>query len=271
MKELQDTIGPKVKKHNEKIVSFTIAVTIFILLSVIGFFYLFFKEILNSLQNFQNGLLNFFRYLSGQESEFKPIKVDTYDEIGQMSKIINRSISITKEIFDEKKRLYDLTIEQSLKDSLTNVENRKSYGIKIEEHINEFYRYKIPFCLVFTDIDDFKKINDNYGHQIGDEVLIEFTSLIKKELRANDFIFRMGGEEFLILLSNTNLENAKIVVNKLLNTIRSKLKVKDKEKVTASFGLTAFNDGDNENSVYKRCDSLMYKSKNSGKDMVTIG
>ncbi|QKF80848.1 GGDEF domain-containing protein [Halarcobacter ebronensis] len=160
--------------------------------------------------------------------------------------------------------------EESITDSLTEVKNRKAYNEKIKELLNTKKRHSTPFCLVSIDIDDFKKINDEFGHDIGDEVLIKFCRLVEMHLRANDTIFRVGGEEFMILLPNTDIENGHKVCKKLLLCTQESLLVEEKKNVTVSVGLVEVKEDDTEESIYKRVDILLYKSKRNGKNQISF-
>jgi diguanylate cyclase (GGDEF)-like protein/PAS domain S-box-containing protein len=160
--------------------------------------------------------------------------------------------------------------EQALKDSLTKAYNRNAYNEKINELLNEYSRYNIFFSIIYVDLDDFKKINDTFGHHKGDEVLINFCEIVKEHIRVNDELYRMGGEEFAILLPNTKLETAKIVSNKLLELLRENLKIDDKTPITVSGGLVQVLKNDTAETIYKRVDELLYKSKKRGKNRITF-
>ncbi len=159
--------------------------------------------------------------------------------------------------------------EQALRDSLTKAYNRTAYNEKIDELLNEYTRYNIYFSIIYVDLDDFKRINDTFGHHKGDEVLINFCEIVKEHIRVNDELYRMGGEEFAILLPNTELETAKIVSNKILQLLRKNLKVDDKTPITISGGLVQVLKNDSAETIYKRVDKLLYKSKKTGKDKIT--
>lgn len=156
----------------------------------------------------------------------------------------------------------------SYMDELTQTYNRKSYNKRITENISLYNRYKTPFTILMYDIDNFKKINDTYGHNMGDRVLIEMSKFVKTLIRENDYLFRVGGEEFVIILSETNLEHSKSVSEKICKEV-SKLLFIEGETITISMGLTEVKDGDTEDSIYKRVDSLLYYSKLNGKNRVS--
>lgn len=133
-----------------------------------------------------------------------------------------------------------------------------------------FNRYESVFCIALLDIDDFKYINDNFGHDIGDTVLVKLSTLILDNIRETDLFFRFGGEEFIIIYPKTHLDEATISVEKIRNIIKTSNIVNNKQ-LTISIGLTQIKKGDTEKSIFKRIDELMYFSKKNGKDRSTIG
>ena len=170
---------------------------------------------------------------------------------------------ITKRKLNEEKLL-----SLSLIDELTNIDNRKSYNNRIKELLALYKRYKTPFTILMYDIDDFKYINDTYGHSVGDKVLMDMSKKVKKSIRKNDYLFRVGGEEFVILLSDNNLEKSKSVAEKIRQDVESLVTIKN-EVITISIGLTEVNKNDTEFSIYNRVDSLLYFSKKNGKNKVS--
>jgi diguanylate cyclase (GGDEF)-like protein len=154
-------------------------------------------------------------------------------------------------------------------DNLTGLQNHKGYTDNISKQLNIYRRYKTPFSIIMYDIDNFKEINDTYGHSVGDDVLIEMSKLIKSHIRESDYIFRTGGEEFVILLTETQLDKAQLVAEKIRGSVESDLKTIEDGKITISVGVTEVKQDDTESTIYKRVDELLYKSKNSGKNKVT--
>ena len=144
--------------------------------------------------------------------------------------------------------------------------------MKFEEFFDlEFQKAKIQrnqLSIILLDIDNFKLINDSFGHDIGDDVLRVMTKLISQNIRSTDTLSRWGGEEFVILLPGTSLEQAKLVATNLKNII-SKYKFDTLNyEVTCSFGVAVCNDSDNKETLFKRVDTVLYKAKNSGKNIV---
>ena len=158
--------------------------------------------------------------------------------------------------------------EQSYIDDLTKVYNRKAYNKRIEEFIAQYNRYNTTFCVLMYDIDDFKLINDKFGHQTGDKVLVQMSRLVATVIRENDYLFRVGGEEFVILLTKTALDDAVLVAQKIrLAVIQDLHTIKDTQ-ISISIGVTEMQTGDTEDKLYKRADNLLYKAKNEGKNRV---
>lgn len=161
------------------------------------------------------------------------------------------------------------TIHLSCTDNLTQTNNLKAYKEQIGELISLFERYETPFSIIIFDIDDFKVINDTYGHRVGDIVLTDLASLIQKNIRTNDTLYRIGGEEFVILLSNTTLDQATAVAEKILIVIKNDLRTIEEKCITISIGVTQVNKGDSEDSLFRRADACLYQSKQNGKNKVT--
>lgn len=161
-------------------------------------------------------------------------------------------------------------LEQTYIDHLTKLNNRKAYNEDIEKLISQYKRYKTPFSILMYDIDDFKKINDTYGHSVGDDVLVEMSKLIKSYIRENDYIFRIGGEEFVILLTETQIDKAKLVAEKIRYSVENDLKTIKNKKITISIGLTEVRENDTQDEIFIRVDELLYKSKDSGKNIISF-
>jgi len=152
-------------------------------------------------------------------------------------------------------------------DPLTGVCRKKYFDLKLDELL----KAKVNFTLVVVDIDDFKAINDTYGHTVGDVVLKEFSSLLKKSIRQNDLIARWGGEEFLLALKMDDLDKAMDRIEVLRKTIAEHV-FKTVGQVTASFGVAWRNqcECDDAGSLLQRADKALYKAKSAGKNKVVL-
>ena len=155
-------------------------------------------------------------------------------------------------------------------DPLTLVSNRRMFESKLKELFIEFDRTKSPFVLLMIDIDDFKKVNDLYGHQAGDEVLKNVAKTLQHELRGDDLVARYGGEEFAILLPHTSLREATPVAERLRKKVEEAcVHVENNPiKVTISLGLAQSRPSDSPDDLIKRADKALYLAKDSGKNCV---
>lgn len=162
---------------------------------------------------------------------------------------------------------------EASQDALTAVPNRKYLNALIESKLREYKVTGVPFGINFIDIDNFKNINDTYGHNIGDEILKLLVQTIKSNLRKNDVIGRLGGEEFVVIFSDVNNQGLEIASNKIRRLVEtSSLRLVDMElKITISVGATLVSENDTVKSILERSDLLMYQSKKSGKNKVTLG
>jgi len=156
----------------------------------------------------------------------------------------------------------------SVTDALTSIGNRRYFQQKIIEEISRTKRYEQDLSLIICDIDYFKEVNDKYGHNVGDEVLIEYTKLISLKLRESDVFCRIGGEEFIIILPHTKRPNAIKIAEKIRIDIESTKKV---VPITMSFGVVEYVQGEDNESIFKRADKALYKAKESGRNKVIAG
>lgn len=191
---------------------------------------------------------------------------ETEKSLAEMSR---KMIDIKNEAEAMRKRSQEAEIE-SLCDNLTGLYNRKSYEQKIEETLANLARYNIPSSLLVFDIDYFKKVNDNFGHHIGDLTLKKVAQILKKKMRKNDFIARYGGDEVVCILPHTMLEEARKVAEEIRSYIEiTNFTFKGKEvPVKISAGVSAFKKGDNALTVFERADVSLYMAKNSGRNLV---
>ena len=152
-------------------------------------------------------------------------------------------------------------------DALTKIYNRRRFLELLERGIKSSLQLKNELCLVFFDIDHFKQINDTYGHNIGDEVLKGLASLVSATIRHSDIFARWGGEEFLILLESTALENGARTAEKIRKVIMEH-EFPAVKQVACSFGVTSFCPGESGETFISRADSALYRAKESGRNRV---
>jgi diguanylate cyclase (GGDEF)-like protein len=157
-------------------------------------------------------------------------------------------------------------------DELTNIPNRRKFTENFENSLLLFKRDNIEESIIFFDIDDFKKLNDIYGHLVGDKVLKRIGLILNRDIRKTDYIARWGGEEFAILCNNIDLEQAQKVAEKLRLSIEKDSFISELigETVSASFGVTQFIENDDYDTIVTRVDEALYEAKRLGKNQVVL-
>ena len=163
--------------------------------------------------------------------------------------------------------------ENEMRDPLTSIANRRRFEICLAEEVERSRASKTALCLVYADLDYFKRVNDGFGHLIGDEVLKYFASLLTKNLRKGDLPARYGGEEFAIIMPETAIEDAVQVMERIRQKLQqTKLVVTENNQslgsITASFGIAAFSDSDDIAQLMKRADVNLYAAKNEGRNRI---
>lgn len=226
------------------------------------------KEISNASQNISESLI-------AQENLNLEDASNAYEEIEKLKKI-NLSLKMNLEkamrnIDLERESLEKIKVKV-YRDSLTGLYLREYLQVKLKENLYYMERYGRIFSLFMIDVDDFKDINDKFGHQIGDNVLWQIGNLIKKNIRSSDIPVRYGGDEFVVLMPETDINSAKKVAEKFTDKMSKVIfKKKDEEfKVTFSIGLTCVRKDDTLDSIMERVDAALYSSKRSGKNSITV-
>jgi len=154
-------------------------------------------------------------------------------------------------------------------DELTQINNRRRFNILFEKSLEKLKKDKKVFSIILMDIDHFKKINDSHGHLVGDSILKMFTTLIQNNIRNEDSFSRWGGEEFVLLLSSTSINDAKNISEKLRLLIET-YDFNLNQSVTCSFGVAQGHKTDTIQSLFKRIDNALYQAKNNGRNRVII-
>ncbi|MEZ5997767.1 MAG: GGDEF domain-containing protein [Hyphomonas sp.] len=162
---------------------------------------------------------------------------------------------------------------QSLRDPLTAVSNRRAFDKRLVEDVQNAFDNGEKLCLAIADLDYFKKVNDTYGHQTGDDVLQMFASIIMKNIKGADMVARIGGEEFAIILPQTDVFAAYNLMVKIKRAFRdAELTCARSGRVlrelTASFGISRYQPGMTPDQMMEEADSLLYMAKNEGRDRV---
>ncbi len=175
--------------------------------------------------------------------------------------------------------VYAEILKHATLDALTGFYNRRQLEERTKQEIASARRQKTSLCAIMTDIDFFKKVNDTYGHTVGDLVLKTVSKIMRSQLREYDIAGRYGGEEFVILLPFTKIEEAKMVAERLRKSIENKniditkINPDAQEKeihVTISSGIYQLKDNDKENDLIQNADKALYEAKNSGRNKVIV-
>lgn len=155
----------------------------------------------------------------------------------------------------------------STMDHLTGINNRGKFDNEINTWINFSNRYSNPLSLILFDIDNFKRINDCYGHLVGDNVIKTIVATIKGSIRITDSFARWGGDEFVILLPDTNIQQAEDMAERMITSIRNNSYGQAKD-ITCSFGVTTLGKDDTAQTLLRKADDLLLQAKACGKDRV---
>jgi len=179
----------------------------------------------------------------------------------------------SKKRLNEELKMVNIKLDKfSRTDHLTGLSNRRDMYEKLEYELNRVRRGKVPFSIVLCDIDGFKSFNDRYGHDCGDFILRKLAELMRLKLRKQDTISRWGGEEFLILVPETEIEGAKILSEKIRKSVESEIFIFNGKELslTLTLGVCMFESGMELSECLKRADEALYRGKKSGKNRVEI-
>ena len=168
--------------------------------------------------------------------------------------------------------MYHQAITSSIIDPLTGVKNRSTFSSSINREMSLAKRHDSPFALIILDIDKFKNINDRFGHLFGDCVLRDVAQTINQQVRDSDMVFRYGGEEFVILLSNTCEKGAQQLAERIRQAI-AKLECTyngNSSRITASQGIACLHESDQEADLFARADKALYTAKDNGRNCTVL-
>lgn len=191
-----------------------------------------------------------------------------HDATDTRNKMLSNKITLMEQETESLQQKLALNRKKLLYDTLTGVRSRLAYNEQVGQELSRWKRYGSPFSYVILDIDHFKKVNDSYGHSAGDKALRLIAQLMQKQIRKSDTLFRIGGEEFVLLLTNTSATQAEPLIIKLRNAVaESGFHFKQKQVVlTLSAGITESTAEDTIQSMYERADGALYRAKNAGRN-----
>jgi diguanylate cyclase (GGDEF)-like protein/PAS domain S-box-containing protein len=201
-----------------------------------------------------------------------PVRIRAQPLRNNGSVAVLETFTVSRHSEDLEERLAELE-RLARADALTGIANRRYLEESLDGRLDEARRYDWRFGVLYADLDDFKSINDQYGHEVGDRFLVTAARTLVANLRAFDVAARIGGEEFVAVIVNIDLQRLKLVADRFRTLLRSSwLEVNDKRvRVTASVGVTMARAEDTRQALLNRADRLMYRSKEAGKDRVTLG
>jgi diguanylate cyclase (GGDEF)-like protein len=157
------------------------------------------------------------------------------------------------------------------RDALTGIYNRRTMLDELERAHKSFAREQSPCGILLLDLDHFKRINDRYGHQAGDQVLLDLARLLERTVRISDRVFRFGGEEFLILIQKTNRKGMMSLAEKLRKAVETKIHDPDSNSITISIGGALLHPGESIDDWFGRADKYLYAAKEAGRNRVIFG
>lgn len=214
-----------------------------------------------------------FRIVANTENIFFYLKREAYSEV--LSLIINileiykltllLDNVISNIIVKKAENVISEKIKLSETDPLTNVMNRRKFEVLLDNLLLRAHRSSLPLTIVVLDIDNFKSVNDVHGHQTGDGVLVEVVELISSSIRHGDYLVRYGGEEFVIIGTDSSLDGMIHVAEKIRKEIETH-RFGDVGNITVSMGLAAIAEDDDSVSLFKRADEKLYEAKSEGKN-----
>lgn len=186
--------------------------------------------------------------------------------------LLAEALFIFRPIIQKVKYFALMLYELASHDFLTKFANRRLILEILEKHVRRDKLDKKPISIMMIDIDHFKKINDTYGHRVGDAVIVSISKTISNSVRPTDTCGRWGGEEFLVILPDSNFDDAHIVAQRILSSIENTIITVDslQIKATASIGLSLYNDLESISDFIERADMALYRAKENGRNRVEV-
>lgn len=162
--------------------------------------------------------------------------------------------------------------EKVHEDHLTGILNRRGLDSAFEREAARSLRHQVPLCYALLDIDNFKQLNDTHGHKVGDDALVYLVESVKDTTRPEDIVSRYGGEEFVILLPNTNLEEGVQILSRIRRNLTKKFFLHENKRllITFSAGVAQLRSGESQEAIFKRADEALYRAKKGGKNQILI-
>jgi diguanylate cyclase (GGDEF)-like protein len=238
----------------------------------------------SSPENFYSDLFHVLTNLELTEEEAKELWTEVCNHNKELNEKLNRKINLRVALLDyilERNRViknpkiielhfFDSVLKNSVVDELTNINNRRYFNLAFRRELKRGKRYSRKISLFVFDLDNFKKLNDTYGHATGDLVLQTVGQVLKDSFRIEDTLCRVGGEEFCVILPEIEAESALVPCKRFAEKLKEKSKEKIGIEVTISGGICEYpTNGDTLEELYAKADTALYKVKNSGKNNIS--
>jgi len=225
-------------------------------------------EIADNLEQLKSTVNQRLDFLNQHFESYRQADHDQFKQSQQQIQTLKQRIHLMEQESIELRQSAMRSRDQALKDPLTGIWNRQALNELLEKEYTRWQRYQKSLSIILWDIDFFKKINDQYGHAAGDKVLKTIAQIFTSQTREADFVSRYGGEEFMGIFPETELNNALGLANKIREKIANSKFHYEGEAVaiTASAGLACFNKDDTIETVFKRADQTLYKAKEQGRN-----
>ena len=213
---------------------------------------------------------------AGAPAAIQALLADLVAETGQVvarNRELEQSLASSSQEIDDLRRNLQEARQEAVTDALTGIANRKFFDSRLQAERERALKEQAPLCLLLLDIDHFKRFNDTFGHQIGDEVLKVVALTLKSCVKGRDLPARYGGEEFAVILPDTALEDALVVAEQIRRTLASK-RLQNKRSgrsygtITLSIGAAALRPGEAPGDLIRRADAALYQAKRAGRNRV---
>ncbi len=240
------------------------------------------EELTDTTDEYQNRLEQYSERISNTDDikELNQLLVMIMEETSQMKKSTlnyrNDFLAARAEVDLAQNKINKLETElhemgeKVHEDHLTGILNRRGLDNAFERETSRSERHQVPLCYALLDIDNFKLLNDTHGHKVGDDALVYLVESVKDTTRPEDIVSRYGGEEFVILLPNTDLEEAVHILSRIRRNLTKKFFLHENKRllITFSAGVAQLRTGELQESIFKRADEALYRAKKGGKNQI---
>ncbi len=197
------------------------------------------------------------------------------EKMGTNSRELEVKLTKTTREIEALRHELEIAKSEAYKDALTGLSNRKAFNSFLEAQVTIANKEAMPLSMIISDIDNFKQINDTWGHLTGDQVITFVASVMQRETPIDAMVCRYGGEEFCMLLPNVKTDEAQELAEKIRNNVQNKKLIKrnsgqDLGKITVSLGVARYRNKESTTNFIERCDAALYQSKKGGRNMTTI-